>query len=88
MRRLSNLFPHLTARAGPCHHASIPSLGLRGFIVSYSPLPYHASTQLAENSKFDFFEMHNLVRSLGGLRRYGEMRDLWKRNGGAKVRCM
>lgn len=23
--------------------------------------------------------------SLGGLQRYGEMRDVWRRNGGAKV---
>lgn len=49
------------------------------------PPPPPASTQLAENSRCGSHEMEHLVMSLGGLQKYGEIRDVWRRNGGPKV---
>lgn len=46
-----------------------------------------ASTQLAEDNKCGPHEMEHLVMSLGGLQRYGEMREVWRSSGGSKVQC-
>eukprot|EP00752_Nemacystus_decipiens_P008835 g7885.t1 len=39
---------------------------------------------LAEDNKCGLQEMDHLLGALAGLQRYGEMKDLWRRSGGAK----